>query len=227
MQWLDPRDERFDWLNVADWEARGDGWQPVRVPKLWRDKWPAKTARRGMSAAGMALRFRTDSKKLLLRVTFVDSPDSPPSTPAAGWERSRPNFFSLYRDGKYVASVAALTHFERQDVTIFDDAEIAAEAEIQVLLPFYYRNAEIILHAVGIERGARLNKAEPRQGPRISFTATRSPKATASPAQGKLMFNKSPTNSTASESITVSAAPRGRTTSSPRRSPRARTGTCS
>ncbi|HLF23134.1 MAG TPA: GDSL-type esterase/lipase family protein, partial [Burkholderiales bacterium] len=169
LNWLDPRDERFDWLNVADWEARGDGWQPVRVPKVWRDKWPAKTARRGMAAAGMALRFRTDSKKLLLRVTFVDAPDSPPSTPAAGWERSRPNFFSLYRDGKYVASMAALTHFEQQDVTIFDDAEIAAEAEIQVLLPFYYRNAEIILHAVGVERGARLNKAAPRQGPRIFF----------------------------------------------------------
>jgi hypothetical protein len=77
LQWLDARDERFNWLNVADWEARGNGWQPVRVPKVWRDKWPAKTARRGMSAAGMALRFRTDSEKLLLRVTFVDAPDTP------------------------------------------------------------------------------------------------------------------------------------------------------
>jgi len=122
-----------------------------------------------MSAAGMALRFRTGSKKLLLRVTFVDAPDSPPSTPTAEWERSRPNFFSLYRDGKYVASMAALTHFEPQDVTIFDDTGIAAEAEIQVLLPFYYRNAEIILHSVGVERGAWLNKAAPRQRPRIFF----------------------------------------------------------
>jgi len=65
--------------------------------------------------------------------------------------------------------MAALTHFEPQDVTIFDDAGIAAEAEIQVLLPFYYRNAEIILHAVGVERGARLNRAAPRQRPRIFF----------------------------------------------------------
>ena len=31
MQWLDPRDQRFDWLNVADWETIGDGMQPVRV----------------------------------------------------------------------------------------------------------------------------------------------------------------------------------------------------
>jgi lysophospholipase L1-like esterase len=172
LQWLDPRDQRFDWLNVDDWEARENGVQPVRVAKSWRDQWPAKTARRGKSAAGMALRFRTDSKKLVLRVTFVDTPDSPPPispTPAAGWERSRPNFFSLYRDGKYVASVAALTHFDQQDVTIFDDPEIAAEAECQVLLPFYYRNAEIILHAVGIESGASLNKAAPDRRPRVFF----------------------------------------------------------
>ena len=25
MQWFEPRDERFDWLNVADWEPNGDG----------------------------------------------------------------------------------------------------------------------------------------------------------------------------------------------------------
>lgn len=99
MQWIDVKDDRFEWLNVAGWEARGDGVQPVRVPKVWRDKWPQKTARRGMSSAGMAVRFHTDSKQLVFRVTFVDVPDSAPSTPAAGWERSRPNFFSLYRDG--------------------------------------------------------------------------------------------------------------------------------
>ena len=148
MQWLDPRDERFDWLNVADWEAKGDGLQPVRVAKTWRDQWPKKTARRAMSSAGMSVRLRTDSKKLVFRVAFIDVPDTPPATPASGWERSRPNFFSLYRDGKYVTSMAALTHFEQQDVTIFNDREIAGAAELQVLLPFYYRNSEIILHAI-------------------------------------------------------------------------------
>lgn len=169
LQWLDPRDERFDWLNVADWEARGSGWQPVRVAKIWRDKWPAKTARRGMSCAGIAMRCRTNSRRLVLRVTFVDAPDTPPATPAAGWERSRPNFFALYRDGKYAASMAALTHFESQEVTIFDDPEIFTEAEIQVLLPFYYRNAEIILHAIGVESGAAVNTAAARRRPRIFF----------------------------------------------------------
>jgi lysophospholipase L1-like esterase len=169
LQWLDARDARFDWLNVADWEARGNGWQPVRVPKVWRDKWPAKTARRAKSAAGMALRFRTDSKKLLLRVTFVDAHDSPPATPAAGWERSRPNFFSLYRDGKYVTSMAGLTHFEQQDVTIFNDKEIFTEAEIQVLLPFYYHNAEVILHGIGIDGRARLLRPPPDRRTRVLF----------------------------------------------------------
>ena len=33
LQWLDVRDERFEWLNVADWEPQGEGLEPVRVPK--------------------------------------------------------------------------------------------------------------------------------------------------------------------------------------------------
>jgi len=169
MQWLDPRDQRFDWLNVADWEPRNNGVQPVRVVKSWRDQWPKKTARRAMSSAGMAVRLRTDSKVLVFRVAFIDVPDTPPATPASGWERSRPNFFSLYRDGKYVASMAALTHFEQQDVTIFNDREIAGAAEVQVLLPFYYRNSEIILHAVGIDTGATLLRPAPDTRPRVFF----------------------------------------------------------
>ena len=169
LSWIDVRDERLDWLNVADWEPKGGGLQPVRVPKAWRDQWPPKTARRAMSAAGMAVRFRTDSKQLLLRVTFVDFPDNQPATPASGWERSRPNFFSLYRDGKYAGSMAGLTHFEQQEVTIFNDPEISVESEVQVLLPFYYRNAEVILHGIGIDAGAKLSAAAPDRRPRVFF----------------------------------------------------------
>jgi lysophospholipase L1-like esterase len=169
MQWLDPRDERFDWLNVADWEPASDGVQPVRVAKTWREQWPKKTARRGMSSAGMAVRLRTDSKKLVFRVTFIDVPDTPPATPASGWERSRPNFFSLYRDGKYASSMAALTHFEPQEVTIFNERDISGTAEIQVLLPFYYRNSEIILQAVGIDAGAALEQPAPDNRPLVFF----------------------------------------------------------
>ena len=169
LQWIDVQDEHLDWLNVVDWEPRDGGLQPVRVPKNWRDKWPAKTARRGMSAAGMAVRFRTDSTRLAFLVTFVDSPDSPPATPAAGWERSRPPFFSLYRDGRYVTSMAALTHFERQEVVIYNDREFSSEAEIQVLLPFYYRNAEIVMHGIGFEAGAKLLRAAPHRRPRVFF----------------------------------------------------------
>ena len=77
MQCFDPRHERFDWLNVADWEPNGDGVEPVRVTKAWRDRWPERTARRAKSSAGMALRFRTDSQKLVFRLSFVDVPDTP------------------------------------------------------------------------------------------------------------------------------------------------------
>ena len=90
MQWLEPRDRRFDWLNVADWEPRDGGLQPVRVTKAWRDQWPKRTARRAMSSAGMAVRFRTDAKKLVFRVTFVDSPSARGSCGRVG--RSRPRF---------------------------------------------------------------------------------------------------------------------------------------
>src|SRR5258706_11685813 len=117
LQWLDPRDERFDWLNLADWEAQGDGFQPVRVTKAWRDKWPVKTARRGKSAAGIALRFRSDTKRLVLRVTFLSVPDEA-ATPAVAWERARPSVFSPYPDGKYINSIAALNHFEQQELRI-------------------------------------------------------------------------------------------------------------
>lgn len=169
MQWLDPRDRRFDWLNVADWEPRSNGPQPVRVLRSWRDQWPEKTARRAMSSAGMAVRFRTDSKKLVFRVTFIDAPDTPPATPASGWERSRPNFFSHYRDCKYIGSMAALTHFEQQEVTVFNDGAITGAAEVQVLLPFYYRNSEIILHAIGIGAGATLEHPAPDKRLRVFF----------------------------------------------------------
>jgi lysophospholipase L1-like esterase len=169
MQWIEPRDRRFDWLNVADWEPQGDGLQPVRITKAWRDRWPKKTARRAMSSAGMAVRFRTDSRKLVFRLTFVDAPDTPPATPASGWERSRPNFFSFYRDRKYIASMAGLTHFEAQEVTIFNDRELTGAAEIQVLLPFYYSNSEIIMHAIGIEAGATLQQPAPDMRPRVFF----------------------------------------------------------
>ena len=168
LQWLEVRDERLDWLNVADWEPRDGGLQPVRVPKFWRDLGPARTARRGMSAAGVTLRLRTDSKKLVLSVTFIDSPDAPDNA-AVAWERSRPSFFSFYRDAKYVASVAALTQLTRQDVTIYDDPQISGEAEIQVLFPFYYRNAEIVVHAMGIEPQAALRRPAPDNRPRVLF----------------------------------------------------------
>ena len=168
IQWLDVLDERLEWLNVADWEPRSGGVQPVRVSKFWRDQWPPRTARRGKSAAGVALRFRTNSKTLALRVTLVDSPDAP-ETPAIGWERSRPAFFSVYRDGKYDSSVAALTVFTEQELTLYDDPEVSGEAELQVLLPFYYRNGEIILHAVGIDAEATAARAQPDHRPRVLF----------------------------------------------------------
>ena len=168
LQWIRVNDERLQWLNVGDWEPRGDGLQPVRVPKVWRDKWPARTASRAQSAAGVTARFRTDSKKLVFRVAFVEVADTP-GTPEATWERSRPSYFDLYRNGKYVASIAAATKFTQQDVTLYNDPELSGEAEIAVLFPFYYRNAEVIVHGIGIEPTAKLLRAAPDTRRRVLF----------------------------------------------------------
>jgi len=168
LQWIRVNDERLQWLNVGDWEPRGDGLQPVRVPKVWRDKWPARTASRAQSAAGISARFRTDSKKLVFRVTFVDVADTP-GTPEATWERSRPSYFDLYRDSKYIASIAAATKFTQQDVTLYNDPELSGEAEIAVLFPFYYRNAEVIVHGIGIDPTAKLLRATPDTRRRVLF----------------------------------------------------------
>ena len=177
LRWLDVGDPRLDWLNVADWEPRGGGLQPVRVPKHWRDRWPERTAWRAMSAAGVALRLRTDSKKLLLRVTFIDSGDSPAS-PAVAWERSRPSFFSLYRDGKYCAGVPALTQFTQQDVVIYQEARLQGETEIKVLFRFTIEmpNWRCMPSASNPERGFLLPR--PTRAREFYFTAIRSPMAT-------------------------------------------------
>src|ERR1700674_4869215 len=64
LQWLNADDHRLRWLNVADWEQKTGGLQPVRMPKAWRDKIPVASAARALSTAGVALRIRTDSSKI-------------------------------------------------------------------------------------------------------------------------------------------------------------------
>jgi lysophospholipase L1-like esterase len=168
LQWIDVKDARLRWLNVADWEARADGLQPVRVTKEWRDKWPARTASRAQSAAGVTAYFRTDSKHVVLRVTFVEVPEGP-GTPEAIWERSRPSYFDIYKNGKYWASVAAATKYSQQDVLLYDNPQSSEQADFAVLFPFYYRNAEVIVHGVGIDADATLSAAARDPRPRVLF----------------------------------------------------------
>lgn len=135
LQWVKVNDQRLQWINVAAWEPRGDGIQPVRVPKDWRDKWPQQTARRALSAAGVTLKFRTDSKKVVFRATLIDTPDGGGS-PEVAWERARPPYFDVYRDGQFVASVPGAITPDRQDVLLYDaPAAPGRDSEFTVLLP--------------------------------------------------------------------------------------------
>ena len=101
LQWLNADDNRLRWLNVADWEAKTGGLQPVRMPKVWRGKIPDRSAERAMSTAGVALRLRTDSSHIAIRITLLDVPDVGNVSPESAWERARPPYFDVYRDGKF------------------------------------------------------------------------------------------------------------------------------
>lgn len=173
MQWLQPNDSHFRWIDVADWESRTDGLQPVRVPKAWRDKWPQRTAVRAVSTGGVAVRIRTDSKHIVLRLTFIDTPELLGGSPESRWELARPPYFDIYRDGKYLNSVPAQVAFYQQDVKVVDASSAsgssAQEAEFLILFPHYYRNAEVSLAAIGIDDHARLDWPAPNQLPVVLF----------------------------------------------------------
>jgi lysophospholipase L1-like esterase len=170
LQWLRPDDNRLQWINVADWEQKTGGLQPVRVPKAWRDKWPPQTAFRALSAAGMALRLRTDSPKIVLRFMFLDAPERVGITPEMAWELSRPPYFDVYRDGKFLANVPGKVHFYEQDLTLFDaSSRNAGESDFTILLPHYYRNAEIAISAIGLEKEARILPPSPDDRPVVLF----------------------------------------------------------
>jgi lysophospholipase L1-like esterase len=169
LQWIETRDRRLEWTNVGDWEPRGDGLQPVRVPKAWRDKWPEGPARRALSAAGMFVRFRTDSPRIAIRATLIADEDES-DDPAVRWERARPPYFDVYRDGRFVASVDGAIQPDRQDVVLYEQPDRpAAQAEFTIALPFYYRNAEIIVNGIGVDRGATVSAAAPDRRPRVLF----------------------------------------------------------
>jgi lysophospholipase L1-like esterase len=170
LTWLSADDSRLRWLNVADWEARTGGLQPVRMPKVWRDKIPARSAERALSTAGVALRLRTDSSKIAIRLTFIDVPEAGNVSPESAWERARPPYFDVYRDGKFLANVPAKIAYYEQEATLFDGStEPKKESEFSILLPHYYRNAEVIVGGIGLDKDAQLLPPAPRNAPVVLF----------------------------------------------------------
>lgn len=173
LRWLQPTDSHFEWIDVADWETRSDGLEPVRVPKAWRDKWPERTAMRALSTGGVAVRIRTDSSRIVFRLTFIDSPEVLGGSAESRWELARPPYFDVYRDGKYLQSVPAKIVFYQQDVKVVDgspeDGSSGQEAAFSILFPHYYRNAEVSVAAIGIDDRARLDPPTPNQLPVVLF----------------------------------------------------------
>jgi lysophospholipase L1-like esterase len=170
LKWVSPDDGRFRWLNVADWEQKTGGLQPVRMPKAWRDKIPDRSAARALSTAGVALRIRTDSNKIVIRLTFLDVPDVANASPESAWERARPPYFDVYRDGKFLANVPAKIIYYEQDVTVFNNStDPKKESEFTILFPHYYRNAEAIVNGIGLDKDSELLPSAPRNVPVVLF----------------------------------------------------------
>jgi lysophospholipase L1-like esterase len=170
LKWVNPDDKGLRWLNVADWEPKTGGLQPVRIPKVWRDKIPYRSAERALSTAGVALRFRTDSSRIAIRLTFIDVPEALNASPESAWERGRPPYFDVYRDGRFLANVPAKIAYYEQEVTLFEDATgPSKESEFSILLPHYYRNAEVIVGGIGVDKDARLLSPTPRSVPVVLF----------------------------------------------------------
>jgi lysophospholipase L1-like esterase len=140
------------------------------VPKAWRDKIPDRSAARALATAGVALRFRTDSKRITIRLTFIDVPEVANAGPESAWERARPPYFDVYRDGLFQANVPAKIAYYEQDVTVFDNStEPARDSEFSILFPHYYRNAEVIVKGIGLDKDARVFPSAPRNLPVVLF----------------------------------------------------------
>jgi lysophospholipase L1-like esterase len=170
LKWVNPEDNHFRWLNVADWEAKTGGLQPVRIPKVWRDRIPDRSASRALSTAGVAVRFRTDSNKIAIRLTFIDVPEFATISPESAWERARPPYFDVYRDGVFLANVPAKIAYYEQDVPVFENTTgPKKESEFTILFPHYYRNAEAIVNGIGLEKNAALLQPAVRNVPVVLF----------------------------------------------------------
>ena len=142
----------------------------LRIAKAWRDKIPGRSAARALSTAGVVLRLRTDSNKIVIRLTFIDVPDVANISPESAWERARPPYFDVYRDGRFLTNVPAKIAYYEQDVTVFDDSTgPKKESEFSILFPHYYRNAEVIVNGVGLDKESRLLPLAPRNLPVVLF----------------------------------------------------------
>ena len=90
--------------------------------------------------------------------------------PESAWERARPPYFDVYRDGLFQANVPAKIAYYEQDVTVFDNsAELAKDSEFSILFPHYYRNAEVIVKGIGLDKDARVFPPAPRNLPVVLF----------------------------------------------------------
>ena len=115
LRWLDVLDDRFEWLNVADWEPRDGGLQPVRVPRFWRDQWPSRTAswqiggRRGTAETAAQYAAKYDAYLTTVRAAAPTKPILC-ITPILNRADLKPVAIKMARDPIFIATALPVSY---------------------------------------------------------------------------------------------------------------------
>lgn len=171
--WVQPDDQKFEWLNVAAWEPVDGAYRPVRVPKQWRDQFPEQTANQALAPADVVLRVATNAQKVSLRISVP-----PPDRPAGGTQQGqgqqggqpraqipRATAFDIFKNGQFLRTIEPSSEPGVQDVTVYDDPS-GASVELAVLFPY---SGSFLVHGVGITGGTEYGPPPPHEGPRVLF----------------------------------------------------------
>ena len=174
--WVQPDDQKLEWLNVAEWEPTDGADRPVRVPKQWRDQFPEQTANQALAPADVVLRIATNAQKISMRIS-VPPPDRPEGGQQQGQGQQgnpqgspprpqipRATAFDVYKNGQYLRTVEPSSAPGVQEVAVYDDPS-GASVELAVLFPY---SGSFLVHGVGITGGSAYGPP-PHKGPRVLF----------------------------------------------------------
>ena len=134
--------------NVAEFERSRRGLALLRVPQVWRERFPEATGFRATQAAGVEIRFRSNTRHVEIELTAIN-------------HINYRAVMALYH-GYRAVGLASLPQQFSGRVVLFDQEE-AIDAEVEgdwrILLPY---GARSVVKALYLSDGAELQAAAPR-----------------------------------------------------------------